>query len=222
MNLNLACPSCQSPFQALKEQVDLHQGVVRCGHCFTVFNALNVKLDGPDSSSGPAENLRAIATKSHWALRLQLFCLLFLLLSALAQTVYFLRSEISWRYPNSQPYLALACEKLGCQIALAKQIDLLVLDDTDLIEDDLHLGLIHLTSSIINQAAFHQAYPNIELTLTDVEDQAKFQRIFTPKEYLIDATALTVGLAAGHTEQLKFSMANPDNSIAGYRVRLSY
>ncbi len=148
--------------------------------------------------------------------------LLLLLLSAVLQTVYFLRAEISWRYPSSQAYLKLACKKIGCNIALAKQINLLVLDDTDLLEDEQRLGLMYLSSSIVNQAPFSQAYPTIELTLTDIEDRAKYTRQFSPQEYLDHGTESEIGLAAGQSLKLRLPLANPDQSIAGYRVRVFY
>ena len=148
--------------------------------------------------------------------------LLLLLLSAVLQTVYFLRAEISWRYPSSQVYLKLACKKIGCDIALAKQINLLLLDDTDLLEDEQRLGLMYLSSSIVNQAEFSQAYPTIELTLTDIEDRAKYTRQFSPHEYLDNEADAKLGLAAGQSLKLTLPLANPDQSIAGYRVRLFY
>jgi len=169
-----------------------------------------------------APNLSKSTTKSLWKNSLAVFMLLLLLLSAVLQTVYFLRAEISWRYPSSQAYLKLACKKIGCNIALAKQINLLVLDDTDLLEDEQRLGLMYLSSSIVNQAPFSQAYPTIELTLTDIEDRAKYTRQFSPQEYLDHGTESEIGLAAGQSLKLRLPLANPDQSIAGYRVRVFY
>ncbi len=220
MTLRLDCPSCQSQFKVAADQINLHQGMVRCGHCFTVFNAQDLTLASTNKAS--SEPLIARPTNSKLLCSVQLLCVLFLLLSAAAQTVYFLRAEISWRYPSSLPYLTQACEKLDCDIALARQINLLVLDDTDLLEDEIRLGLIHLSSTIINQAPFRQAYPNLELTLTDLDDRAKFKRMFRPNDYLANKNDALTGLAAGDSLKLELPLANPDDGIAGYRVRLSY
>jgi len=220
--LKLGCPSCQSQFKVATEQINLHQGMVRCGHCFTVFNAQGLAKASVDKGQPSFDALNPSPKSTALIFALQSFCVLLLLLSAMAQTAYFLRAEISWRYPSSLPYLTQACEKMGCQIALAKQIDLLVLDDTDLSEDEFRLGLIHLSSTIVNQAAFRQAFPNIELTLTDLDDRAKFQRTFRPNDYLANANEASTGLAARQSLKLTLPLANPDDSIAGYRVRLSY
>lgn len=220
MIVNLDCPSCQSHFKVAEQQIQMHQGLVCCGHCFTLFNAQGQaqsesnKFAEPHSSQNPK--------KATWDSGFAVFVLLFLLLGAAIQTVYFLRAEISWRYPSSQAYLNLACKKIGCDIALAKQIDLLVLDDTDLVEDEHRIGLMYLSSTIINQASYSQAYPNIELTLTDIEDRAKFTRRFSPQDYLVHGTDAKLGLAAGQSFKLMLPLANPDASLAGYRVRLRY
>ena len=222
MIVSLDCPSCQSRFKVAEDQVKLHQGLVCCGHCFTLFNAQGHTQASAENTKHSGANSNKSTSKPAWKNGLAVFLLLLLLLSALLQTVYFLRAEISWRYPSSQAYLMLACKKIGCEIALAKQINWLVLDDTDLLEDELRLGLMHFSSTIVNQATFSQAYPTIELTLTDLDDRAKFQRTFRPNDYLVDANQVSAGLAAGQTLKLTLSLAKPDEPIAGYRVRLSY
>jgi hypothetical protein len=205
-----------------EDQIKQHQGLVCCGHCFTLFNAQGHTQASAENTKHSNANLSKSTTKSICKNSLAVFILLLLLLSAVLQTVYFLRAEISWRYPSSQAYLKLACKKIGCDIALAKQINLLVLDDTDLLEDEQRLGLMYLSSSIVNQAPFSQAYPTIELILTDLDDKAKFQRTFRPNDYLVDANQVSAGLAAGQTLKLTLPLAKPDEPIAGYRVRLSY
>jgi len=222
MIVSLDCPSCQSRFKVAEDQIKLHQGLVCCGHCFTLFNAQGHTQTNAEDAKHSSANSSKSTSKTLWKNGLAVFLLLLLLLSALLQTVYFLRAEISWRYPSSQAYLKLACKKIGCDIALAKKINLLVLDDTDLLEDELRVGLMHLSSTIVNQAAFSQAYPTIELILTDLDDKAKFQRTFRPNDYLVDANQVSAGLAAGQTLKLTLPLAKLDEPIAGYRVRLSY
>ena len=221
MIVSLDCPYCQSRFKVAEDQITQHQGLVCCGHCFTLFKAQGHTQASAENTKRSSDNLNKTTTKSVCKNSLAVFMLL-LLLSAVLQTVYFLRAEISWRFPSSQVYLKLACKKIGCDIALAKQINLLLLDDTDLLEDEQRLGLMYLSSSIVNQAEFSQAYPTIELTLTDIEDRAKYTRQFSPHEYLDNEADAKLGLAAGQSLKLTLPLANPDQSIAGYRVRLFY
>lgn len=148
--------------------------------------------------------------------------LITLLLAAIAQSVYFLRHQIALYYPNIKPSLVLACEKIGCSIDLPKKIELIVIDDSDIQEDAEHAGLMRLSTTLINQAAFQQAYPNLELTLTDVDDKPKLRRIFKPQEYLPANTNIAQGLAAGEELKVKLAMTTQGIVVAGYRVFVTY
>ncbi len=152
---------------------------------------------------------------------MSLFALL-LFIAAIVQSIYFWRSDISIYYPKLKPLLAQACETLGCSINLPKKIEFIIIDDSDMQEDADHEGLIHFSSTLINQAGFIQTYPNIELTLTDTEDKPKLRRIFTPAEYLPEHTDIPSGLAAGAEIKVKLALTAQGEPVAGYRISVGY
>lgn len=43
--LIVRCPACQTVFRVQPEQLRLRDGLVRCGHCYTPFNALEHQID---------------------------------------------------------------------------------------------------------------------------------------------------------------------------------
>ncbi|OIQ96887.1 hypothetical protein GALL_210840 [mine drainage metagenome] len=145
-----------------------------------------------------------------------------LLLAAIAQSIYFLRNTIAIYYPASKAYLTQACQSLGCRIDLPKKIEFIVIDDSDMQEDKVYAGLMHLSSTIINQAAFNQAYPNVEITLTDTEDKPKLRRTFTPNEYLSEHTDITKGITAGENIKIQLAITTAGIAVAGYRVFVTY
>lgn len=145
-----------------------------------------------------------------------------LLLIAAAQTIYYLRNDIAMYYPNVKPYLLKACQPLNCSISLPKQINLIVIDDSDMQEDTNLTALMHFSSSLINQAAFAQAYPNLELTLTDVEDKPILRRIFKPNEYLPSNTDVALGFKAGEEIKIKLGITTQGVAVAGYRIFVTY
>ncbi|MGZ8261423.1 MAG: DUF3426 domain-containing protein [Methylotenera sp.] len=147
---------------------------------------------------------------------------LFLLLIAIAQSIYFLRNEIAIYYPLTKPYLVQACKKIACSIDLPKKIEFIAIDDSDIQEDANYTGLVRLSSTLINQAGFNQAYPNIELTLTDVEDNPKLRRIFKPSEYLTDKANIANGLRPGEEVKINLAMTTQGVTVAGYRVFVTY
>lgn len=49
------CPECETVFSVTKEQLQGRDGLVRCGHCTTVFRGDLNLVDGPDSKPAPAK-----------------------------------------------------------------------------------------------------------------------------------------------------------------------
>ncbi|MEI8362750.1 MAG: DUF3426 domain-containing protein [Betaproteobacteria bacterium] len=252
------CPACQTQFVVTEEQLNQHNGTVRCGHCLHVFNATE-HLVGADSviennsaitESAVTEEIiaAAITPIAEFANEAQLIetkyydenlaetaksppkisaALLWLLvallvLTAAAQSLYFLRHQIAIYYPNAKPLLVQACKFIGCLVDLPQKIELIVIDDSDIQEDADHIGLMRLSSTLINQAGFNQAYPNLELTLTDVEDKPILRRIFKPIEYLPASSNIDIGLAPGEEVKVKLAITTQGVTVAGYRVFVSY
>lgn len=157
--------------------------------------------------------------RSNWLL-LVIIALLGLL--AIAQSVYFLRQNIAIQWPQLKPHLLKICETLQCKIDLPKNADLLTIDDSDLKEDAVYKGLIHLTSTIINNAHYAQAYPQLELTLTDANDIPILRRAFKPNEYLPATTNFDAGIPAGEEVRVNLPVTASGESVTGYRVFLTY
>ena len=153
-----------------------------------------------------------------WSL---LLCLLLITLAAL-QSIYFLRTKIAAEYPQFKPYLAQACSYLQCNIDLPKNVDLFSIDDSDMQESEQYEKVIDFSSLLINNANYIQAYPNIELTLTDTDDQPVVRRLIKPSEYLKTNANVAAGMASKDEVRVKLAINVSDLSVAGYRVLLAY
>jgi predicted Zn finger-like uncharacterized protein len=272
------CPACETQFFVTDEQLNQHEGKVRCGQCLHVFNARQQIIEPeqaapPSSEQGEVQHATTIQpdtpfnadetgdsqtipvaldepfliepeaspqtyTPSHlddfldktklkksrkplnkwlWIIAIILFVLF-----AIAQATYFLRNEIAIYYPAAKPYLTKACEVLQCRVELPKKIELIVVDDSDIQEDAERQGLIWLSSTLINQARFPQALPNLELTLTDVEDQPKLRKIITPAEYMPQDREVQQGLAANEEIRIRLPIDIKSEVLAGYRILVIY
>jgi predicted Zn finger-like uncharacterized protein len=260
------CPNCQTQFIVTDEQLNQHNGQVRCGHCMHVFDAtkelvdVNTVTEADYDVLSDDDNLQLtntqviehsefsdeasdivnkafindsqtsyfveIDTKTQRKSRFYKWLMgmfgILLFIAAIAQSVYFWRSDIAIYYPKLKPLLVNTCALVGCSIELPKKIELIIIDDSDMQEDADHNGLIHFSSTLINQAGFTQTYPNIELTLTDVEDKAKLRRIFKPEQYLPEHTNISGGLPAGGEVKVKLALTTQDEPVAGYRISVSY
>jgi predicted Zn finger-like uncharacterized protein len=150
-----------------------------------------------------------------------LFCLLLAILAGL-QTIYSTRTKIAAEYPQFKPYLVQACSALKCEIELPKNLDFFTIDDSDMQEDDTHQNVINFSSLLINNAPYTQAYPNIELTLTDTNDQPVLRRVIKPSEYLATSTNAASGIISREEERIRLAINVTDLAVAGYRVLLVY
>ncbi|MCB5208334.1 DUF3426 domain-containing protein [Methylovorus mays] len=147
---------------------------------------------------------------------------LLLFITLILQFAYFQRNTLALAWPSSKPYLQLACGMLKCTIELPKDANKLVIDDANLVEDGEYEGLLILTSTLVNQATHVQAYPRLELTLTDANDQAVLRRTFAPAEYLPANIVAASGIAAGKELPIKLLITADHQTVSGYRLFVNY
>lgn len=176
----------------------------------------------PTMMDDAAKNKIGRSKKSGFIKLLIFLFVVVLIALSLAQTAYFLRSDIAARWPQARPYLEQACELIRCKVELPKNANLIAIDDSDLQEDADRLGLIHLSSTLINNAEFSQAYPLLELTLTDTNDKPLLRRTFKPEEYLAAGTDIKRGFSAKEEISIKLSLLVSEETVSGYRLFVTY
>lgn len=145
-----------------------------------------------------------------------------LLLLLAGQALYFYRIELAATYPGIKPNLEQACQLLGCSVPLPRNADLLKIESSDLEADTEHPSQVTLASVISNRAKYRQAYPMLELTLTDHADQVVARRVFTPAEYLPPASDTQRGIAANGEMSVRLSLDLGDLNAVGYRLYVFY
>lgn len=105
-------------------------------------------------------------------------------LMLLIQSVYYWRTDIAQRWPDSRPWLEEACQSANCTVPYPRDASLINLEASELQIDPERGGMLVLHMTLKNRAAYPQAYPSIELTLTDTQDDVVVRRILTPEEWL--------------------------------------
>ncbi len=144
-----------------------------------------------------------------------------LLILLLAQAGYFFRVELAAHLPGLKPVLTSYCKLLKCSILLQKA-DLLSIESYDLEPDPIHANVIDLNNILFNHAPYTQAYPHIQLTLTDAADATLARRIFLPSQYLKPGEDEKQGLAASREISIKLHLDTTDLKPTGYRLFLFY
>ncbi len=145
-----------------------------------------------------------------------------LLLLLAGQALYHFRDLIAARWPAARPALVQLCGLAGCEITPVREIAGLSIEASDLQADPAHRGLLILTATLRNRAAWALGYPYLELTLTDARDQAVARRALSPKEYAGGAADLDSGIASNAEVPVKVFIDASATSQAGYRLYLFY
>ena len=156
---------------------------------------------------------------------LLILLLLILLPLAVGQSIYYFRTPIASKFPQTKPYLVQACTLIGCKVELPMHLDLLAIDDSEMREDANHEHVLQFSISLINKANVALAYPSIELSLTDTNDDTVIRRTFTPKEYLTlnlhpAIGNINAGFAAKDRLHIKLALITQDVTVSGYKLEL--
>ena len=167
----------------------------------------------PDPAHRPSAPRRA----EPWAWGVASALLLVLLL---AQSAYFLRDTLVSRLPQARPAFEQACAVLGCTLSLPKDVTLLQVVGSDM-QTEAN-GRLSLTLTLGNRAGHAQAWPVLELTLTDLRDRPIARRSFAPSEYLGDTRRIEAGIPARSEQTLKLELATRDLATAGFKIKPRY
>lgn len=140
----------------------------------------------------------------------------------LAQGAYHFRDQLAARWPVLTPALVQACQKLACTVGAPRNVADLAIEASDLQADPAHQGLLILSATLRNRGSTPLAYPLLELSLTDAQDQVVVRRVLTPADYAGGTIDLDRGLPANSDLAIKLFIDASATSQAGYRLYVFY
>ena len=147
------------------------------------------------------------------------------LLFALAlagQVIFHFRSELAVAAPAMRPLLLLFSQALGADLPPTRHVELVSIEASDLQTDPARNNLLVLTSTLRNRAPYAQAFPSLELSLTDIADTAIVRRVLTPQDYLFPQTLAEQPFAANSEATVRLWIEARDVGAAGYRLYVFY
>ena len=252
--LTTHCPTCSTAFRVTPDQLKARAGKVRCGHCDSVFNALESLEDlsraqmeaesaapEPPPAEPPQTPIEAeteppavsepeigveIAPEAAAVRRGPKLAWSFAGLAGIAllvlQAAYLFRAELSVSQPDLVPLLEEMCAVLECDIPLPRKADLVGIETSDLHPDPQQKTMLVLAATLKNRAPFVQAYPHLELTLTDTRDQPVLRKVLAPEDYLAQGVDARGGFAANGDLAVNLWLDPGETGASGYRLYLFY
>jgi predicted Zn finger-like uncharacterized protein len=144
--------------------------------------------------------------------------LLALLLAA--QLLLDFRNVLAARYPGARPVLNAGCAILRCRIGLPTQIENLAIETGEL--STLGVDTYSLNTLLRNQGSLVQAWPSIQLELTDANDKPLLRRVFGPAEYLPQGVSSAAGFGARSEQPVRLNFALTGLKPSGYHMIVFY
>jgi predicted Zn finger-like uncharacterized protein len=145
-----------------------------------------------------------------------------LTLLLLGQLAYFLRDSLAAHYPEVRPLLVSACTVVGCDMGLPQNVEQIKILGSDLQAEPGNGKRLTLALTLANQASYAQAWPMLQLTLTDTKDSPLARRVFAPSEYLNHAGMQDSGIPPLSETPLSLHLETRDVSASGFRVEVFY
>ena len=136
-----------------------------------------------------------------------------------AQLSWFRGAEVLRTYPGLQEPLAAVCAFAGCQLPGPRDPGAVRVIERDLREHPRYRDALLVNAILVNQAAFAQPYPILELALYDTEGAVVAGRRFEPREYLdraLDADGL---MPAGQPLHVVLELVGPKRPPASFELR---
>ncbi len=172
-------------------------------------------------STGPLQlSLPGLAPRLQTRLPFWILGNVLLLSVLLAQGVYFYGSQLARLSPPLKPALAGVCHVLGCKLTPPQDINLIDLVEARVAPHPKFNKALRIRATLVNRATFAQAFPTMEVTLSDNSGQVVARRAFKPGEY-VEKTRVNGELMPPNVAiPVLLDVTHPDNRALGYEIRL--
>ena len=162
-------------------------------------------------------SLGTFGTEAHHATRWPyVLVALPLLFALIAQLLLHFRTELVLRVPAASGFF----ESLAVDVPLPRNSELVTIETSDLQSDNAR-GLLLLQATLHNRASYDQAWPALELSLTDTQDAIIARRILSVDDYRSPDNK-SPSFPAQAELSVRLSIDAKEIGAAGYRLYLFY
>lgn len=140
-----------------------------------------------------------------------------LLILIAGQVLYFYHDELA-ADPSWRPVVSEFCDHAGCELRPRRDIARIELLQTSIAPHPKYANALRIRAMLVNRAAFAQAHPGMEISLTSSAGSVLARRTFAPAQYL--ETPATAALTPNVVATALLDVTNPDGKAVGYEIRL--
>jgi predicted Zn finger-like uncharacterized protein len=259
------CSHCKAIFRVTMKELTAAQGLLRCGECDAVFDAMKslsttlpeerrfarvdtTPAETPEYSTirnntsnktsfiertkalfrrNPTRYPNVSATHQPHSRNKQrnkqagspgflMVGIAALALLLLLQLLYFKRNWLA-QHPMTASATQQVCHWLGCEIEIPRDVRHIDLLSRNVYSHPNAPGVLTISVSIQNNAAFAQPYPLIEISFLTKNNQIMALRRFTPEEYIKDYAHET--MPVGTPKELLLNITDPGAEAVSFKFR---
>jgi len=142
------------------------------------------------------------------------FASLLLIMALAGQLAWFNRATLALD-PRWRPWLQGVCDVADCQLPPQRDPHAIEMVDRNVQTHPQYQGALLITATLVNQAPFAQPYPQVELSMTDLDQKRVAARRFLPSEYLDNGHPQGL-IPPGASVRLKLEIADPGQEAVGF------
>ncbi len=131
-----------------------------------------------------------------------------LLVLLIAQVAYFMRAELA-QYPALRPALETLCTVFNCDVPLTRDLNKIELLNRDVRRHPTIQDALLVTVTLVNRAPFTQPYPDLQVTLANLNETTVAKRRFRPVDYLDANTPIAHGMTPESSVPMVLEIAAP-------------
>ena len=141
--------------------------------------------------------------------------LIIITLTAATQLIYFNRNTLASK-PEIRPYMLGFCELANCEIADLRDLKRLELTSKNVYSHPNVDNALMITAVIVNQAAFAQQFPVLQISFTNLVGDIVRARQFKPGEYLNTSEETLSEMQPGLPIQISLEVLDPGKNATAY------
>lgn len=143
-------------------------------------------------------------------------------LALIGQAAIAWRVDLATRFPDLREPLAQLCEPFECTVGLPLNASLLKIESSELHPSPQKKGRLELKGTLKNHAPYTQAWPHLELTLTDNADRLVARRALAPDAFIASPEILAAGFPADSEFAVQVQLDVGELPASGYRLYIFY
>ena len=236
------CPNCHTLFRVTETQLDMADGMVRCGFCKQVFNARlandedtsreetqqpqlspQIETEHESFNSGtPDDNVpdtfsieTHAGTYSVLATVSWSLAILLLIAALAAEYIWFNQPELMLD-PRLEPVTAKLCELTDCKHLQMRDVSEIEMVSRNVYTHPNEKDALMVSTTLVNHANYAQPFPDVQIDFSNVRGELVASRRFIPEEYLqIDSEQL-IPLLPGNPITFGLEIVDPGTEAITY------